>query len=673
MLQPCYNPTLNVLTRSSLIPVILLAFVLLFYLGLAHDQPGAMLSSPHSTIDQHVPAPHLQATLELTPVVHIPLVLNAYQFDPWTRLTFDPSNETQPSLSPDGQALVFVSERAGRPDVFRLAIAAGQTTNLTQTPAADEDTPVFSPDGSTIAFASNRTGDWDIYLMSADGSVVQPAVSYTGTDELHPAFTPNGAALIFSSNRAGGNWDIYVATIGSSVWTRLTTDPAVDRFPTLSSDGATIAFRSERDGNSEVYLMDADGSNPRRVTTNPAFDGHPAIAPDGSGIVFISDRSGNFDVYGANPSGEGLIAYRQATGWQTDTPRISKDGRALLYAARPATGTFDIYLRPYASPLFTVAERGALDRHGHCGWEAGVLAYGWAGAWRATQRDEYLQWTYDWIDGCIPLKTSITHVNDGLLGYAAVVAYQAYGKPEHLAFAQQVADYLMNTATRTADGTLTHEGDTVWDDTLVSVVPFLVELSQVTGVPTYLEEAIAQVVRHASYLQDPVSGLYYHAWDESESAPLSSVYWGRGNGWVLLADVEALAAMPITHPLRSTVLSAMQKQAAALRTLQDASGLWHTVVTRSDFYVESSATALIGYALKRGVRQGWLDTGAYLPVVRAAQIGVWRKVQIDGTVTYVSAPTGPMLNDVDYNAIPYASMQLYGQGVGLLLESPDLP
>ncbi|MFQ5872838.1 MAG: TolB family protein, partial [Dehalococcoidia bacterium] len=161
-----------------------------------------------------------------------------YQYD---RLTYDPAEDFEPALSPDGQTVVFISDRAGLPDVFSIPMRGGQPVNLTQSPSAQEDTPVFSPDGLTIAFASDRDGDWNIYLMDTDGANIRPALDdYTGTDELHPAFTPDGLGLVFSSNQTDGNWDIYTAAIGSSAWTRLTTHPAADRFPNLSADGRTI-------------------------------------------------------------------------------------------------------------------------------------------------------------------------------------------------------------------------------------------------------------------------------------------------------------------------------------------------------------------------------------------------------------------------------------------------
>jgi len=324
-------------------------------------------------------------------------------------------------------------------------------------------------------------------------------------------------------------------------------------------------------------------------------------------------------------------------------------------------------------PLLLVAQRGATALQGQCDWEAGTLAYGWIHAWRVTQVEQYLLWARDWIDGCIPLKPSITHVNDGLLGYAALVVYEEYGQSARLDFAQKVADYLMHTATRTADGALTHFGDTVWDDTLLGTVPFLLEMSKVSGNAAYAEEAYTQVIRHANHLQDPTTGLYHHAWDESESTYLSPVYWGRGNGWIMLADIEVLSTMTATHPLSATVLSIFQQQAAALRLLQDSSGLWHTVVTRPDFYSETSASALIGYAFQRGVEAGWLNAADYMPAGRAASAAVWRKVLADGTVADVSGPTGPMATEPQYEAIPHDQMQLYGQGLTLLLDRPFGP
>ena len=79
-------------------------------------------------------------------------------------------------------------------------------------------------------------------------------------------------------------------------------------------DGSKIAFSSTRDGNLEIYLMNADGTGQTRLTTNAAIDGEPAWSPDGSKLVFSSSRSGNGDIYRMNADGSGLLRLTTSSG-----------------------------------------------------------------------------------------------------------------------------------------------------------------------------------------------------------------------------------------------------------------------------------------------------------------------------------------------------------------------
>ena len=89
---------------------------------------------------------------------------------------------------------------------------------------------------------------------------------------------PAGNRIAFVSNR-DGNFEIYVMDADGSNQTRLTNDPGWDTMPAWSPDGSRLAFGSDRDGNAEIYVMDADGSNQRNLTNNPAWDGDPAWSP----------------------------------------------------------------------------------------------------------------------------------------------------------------------------------------------------------------------------------------------------------------------------------------------------------------------------------------------------------------------------------------------------------
>ncbi|MGD8244453.1 MAG: glycoside hydrolase family 88 protein, partial [Anaerolineae bacterium] len=571
------------------------------------------------------------------------------------------SVDWQPALSPDDQQVVFVREEPGKQtDVFLMNAGGSGLRNLTQTPDDDEDTPVFSPDGAKIAFASDREGQWDIYWVnpSETDPTARAVISSTGSDEVHPFFSPDGDVLAFSSNRASGNWDIYTATINGRTWARLTSDPSVERFPVFGADGRTLAYRREVHGDSEIYVMDVVSQTTRRLTESPGFDGYPALTPDGSGVVFVSNRSNEFQLYGMNIAGSGVLTLTERAGYRAHTPRLSRDGQTLIYAAAPTNGSYGIYTTTYQSPLEVLASRGATDTQGQCDWTSGVFAVGWGTAWRGTGNEAYARRIQDWADSCASDTYPIAHVNDGLLGYGALVAYQFDPQPNYLAFAERVADYLMNTAPRTSDGALAHFDAQMWDDTLISAVPFFVEMHRVTRDQHYLDEAATQTVLHAEILQDPATGLFRHAWSEDAGEYLSASYWARGNSWNMIASAQLLHALPVTHALRSQIVSIAQDQAEALAALQDPGGLWHTVVDRPEFYLESSGSAGIAYGLGCGVQDGWLPADLE-NAVQVARLGLWRKVSADGTVTDVSGPTGPMRDEEAYNAIPKDALQLY--------------
>jgi len=89
--------------------------------------------------------------------------------------------------------------------------------------------------------------------------------------------------------------------------TQITFEPSYESQPAWSPDGSKIAFVSDRDGNKEIYVMDANGSGQQRLTYNSCDDIEPDWSPDGSKIVFSSNNSGNYDVWimdvdGNNPA-----------------------------------------------------------------------------------------------------------------------------------------------------------------------------------------------------------------------------------------------------------------------------------------------------------------------------------------------------------------------------------
>jgi len=236
--------------------------------------------------------------------------------DPWricvmdaegTNVTVLPGSgdDTTPAWSPDGERIVFVSNRDGNREIYVMDADGHNQINLTNHPAEDW-MPAWSPDGERIAFVSYRDGNWEIYVMGADGSNVT-RLTEEKADDWAPSWSPDGAELAFCSTR-DGNWEIYVMDSSGSLPIRLTEHPENDLAPVWSPDGQWIAFESTRDGNSEIYIMDRNGEQLRNLSNTPMADDHgPGWSPDGNRIVFYSIRDGDWDIYAMNNAGGELV------------------------------------------------------------------------------------------------------------------------------------------------------------------------------------------------------------------------------------------------------------------------------------------------------------------------------------------------------------------------------
>ena len=165
------------------------------------------------------------------------------------------------------------------------------------------------------------------------------SLSPTSTSTL-PA-DPLGGLIAYASDQ-DGDFEIWVMKADGSNQYKLTDNNAMDISPAWSPDGAQIAFITDRDGNDEVYLMNADGGNIRRLTyTTGASESFPAWSPDGTQISFDSDRDGDWNIYvmasdGADPQrltdspGDDWIS-----SWSPDGNRIAfesnRDGNYEIY------------------------------------------------------------------------------------------------------------------------------------------------------------------------------------------------------------------------------------------------------------------------------------------------------------------------------------------------------
>lgn len=159
------------------------------------------------------------------------------------------------------------------------------------------------------------------------------------------AFPGANGKIVFTSLR-DGNYEIYVMNADKSAQTNLTNNGAIDWQPAFSSDGSKIAFTSYRAGLAagapDVYVMNADGSALNKLTSAYA-DVTPSWSPDGSKIAFSSNRDGDYDIYVMNADGSGATNI-SANDFNDATPVFSPNGNKIAFASTMETQHFELYV-----------------------------------------------------------------------------------------------------------------------------------------------------------------------------------------------------------------------------------------------------------------------------------------------------------------------------------------
>ncbi len=211
-----------------------------------------------------------------------------------TRLTNNPGSDFAPTLSPDGSKIAFWSNRDGNNEVYIMNVDGTGQTNLTNNPA-DDAFPRFSPDGSKITFHSTRAGNFAIYVMNVDGSnpVRLTNNPISGGDQ-RPCFSPDGTKIAFDST-LNGNVEIFVMNADGTGQTNVTNNPGFETDPSFSPDGSKIVFNTL----TTVEVINVDGTG----RTTLASGAHAVFSPDGSKILFVTNRDGNNEIYSMNADG----------------------------------------------------------------------------------------------------------------------------------------------------------------------------------------------------------------------------------------------------------------------------------------------------------------------------------------------------------------------------------
>jgi TolB protein len=206
---------------------------------------------------------------------------------------------SQPAFNADGSRIAFHSWSGNRRGLVTMDTSGANGVLVTN--FIEDQLPTWAADNEDLIFLTRRSGGRQSELLRANAATeLDPGVNI-GEGE-YPTVGANGR-LTFK----GWGTTAYGLRLAAESMEDIETVTNVDEdtAPTLSPDGSKIAFMSRREGQWDIYVVNADGSNLQRLTTDNADDGLPTWSPDGNAIAFVSNRGGPWAIWAMTPDGAG--------------------------------------------------------------------------------------------------------------------------------------------------------------------------------------------------------------------------------------------------------------------------------------------------------------------------------------------------------------------------------
>ena len=257
------------------------------------------------------------------------------------------------------------------------------------------------------------------------------------------------------------------------------------------------------------------------------------------------------------------------------------------------------------------------------------------------EQDKYLEYVKGAMDnklkrahGKRPNAVASAH---GLAFLARILSDEKYKK-----LADKIYQEYLNIP-RTNSGGIAHLARTpeLWDDTIYMIGVFLLEMYKTTGDEKYLDDFVEQFRIHRSKLLDEETGLWVHGWDGNdknrcalcgqrnwpdETTRRSQEFWGRGNGWVMVTISNTLKTIPKEHEYWPELAGYLKEMITDLPTLQDSTtGHWYQLPVVPNIegnFIESSCTAMFGYAILTALQLSIVDDQAYQQSIDLAYKGL---------------------------------------------------
>ena len=321
-------------------------------------------------------------------------------------------------------------------------------------------------------------------------------------------------------------------------------------------------------------------------------------------------------------------------------------------------------------------------------YSMGVLDMAMLNLSKVKNNPAYSQFALDHIDNCFANKlffekrkskfpggpyNSLLRSDElddfGAMGAAIIDANQLSAKKSYSDFIQLAASHIMNKQPRLADGTLVRTWPykmTLWADDLYMGVSFLARMGKYSQNNIYYDDAIKQVLNFNKYLWNPTKELYYHAY-YADLDCVGGAHWGRCNGWIMLATVHLLNALPENYPNRTKIIDLLKRHITGVSHYQDSDGLWHQLLDKSDSYSETSCSTIFVYSVARAINQGWLDK-RYASIAIKGWDGLRKqKITPDFNIKDICVGTGIGTDITFYYLRPRKDNDIHG--IGLIIDA----
>ncbi len=257
-----------------------------------------------------------------------------------------------------GPGSVVMGVSSNRQNLKQVPLAGGTASGaagwLTRGNSIDRQ-PAYSPDGQWILFSSNRGGgNLDLWKLSAESGAIR-RLTEDSADDWDPAFSPDGESILWSTNRSG-HFEIWMSAVDGTGAHQLTQDGFDAENPTMTPDGTWVVYNSANPAQPGIWKIRPDGKDATRIV--PGSWSTPDVSPDGKYVAFRTSAQLRSVMIARVEDGAlvGTPIELPGSGF-SGRPRWMPDGKRFLYTASDETGARGIYIQEFVPGRDTVATR----------------------------------------------------------------------------------------------------------------------------------------------------------------------------------------------------------------------------------------------------------------------------------------------------------------------------